>query len=237
MTDPRRYRPMTLAVGWSMLLAPFLLIIGFGLHLYVDIVTDPAPGASYLQRLTDDYAALSSGHAAVLIAIPLLLAAGLGLAWLLWQRRPGLALGASALVILGGVLMGALFGALTLAPSAMATVPADQITALEPGQAAIAAFDGWMPLARLGFLLPVGLALLAAGLFWERTVPRWTSLAVGIGAIMLLFDPNDPIQFTGSVALQLGLGAIAVRLLRRPAPAPKPPSPTSHQPTPQPACT
>ena len=129
-------------------------------------------------------------------------------------RQDGLALLGGGLALAGVVFLGALFGAQALAPSALATLPPGQLDALEPGWVALEQFRGWMPIAALGFAFQIGLVLLAAGLYRGRVVPRWAAAAIGLGAVLLLFDPIDPVMFTGSLLLLAGLTPIAQRELR-----------------------
>ena len=195
----------------ALLTAPALLVVGFGLHLLIRLVDPARPEQSYLQRLTEAGLLINGAHVVLLFALPLLVPVVLVLMGLLRGRQDGLALLGGSLAVTGLVFLGALFGAQALAPSALATLPPEQLDALEPAWAALEQFRGWMPVAALGFAFQIGLAILAAGLFRARAVPRPAALAIGTGALLLLFDPIDPIMFTGSLLLLAGLAPIARR--------------------------
>ena len=122
-------------------------------------------------------------------------------------------IGASLAII--GVIFLTLFIGIELAMSAIASVPMEQHAAIEPAVQALVDFKGPLPVVFMGLSLNLGLFVLAVGLISMRAVPRWTSVAIIVAAVVLvggLF--NNAIGAVGATVLLVGLGAIGMRVLK-----------------------
>jgi uncharacterized membrane protein YgdD (TMEM256/DUF423 family) len=67
----------------------------------------------------------------------------------------------------------------------------------------------------MSFLFIAGWLALAVGLFAARTVPRWTSVAMGVGVLLLMGSVLYlQIGAVGAAALAVGVGGIGLQVLR-----------------------
>ena len=108
-----------------------------------------------------------------------------------------------------------LFIGIELAMSAIASIPVEQHSRIEPAMQALIDFNGPLPVVFVGLSLNLGLFVLAAGLISARVVPRWKSVAIEVAAVVLvggLF--NNPVGAIGAAVLLVGLGFIGLRVLK-----------------------
>jgi hypothetical protein len=154
-------------------------------------------------------------YAATLLALTamvLMVGAVIGLAHLLRERRPGLAVVGGALGLTGIVSIAAAFGAfgIVLAEVGAGDEVAARAEFLEDvmGRA--------LPAFILGMLLNVGLIVLATGLYKARVVASWSAVALGVGAVVLaVANPlgAKPVILAAEVVLLAGLGSIGWLIL------------------------
>ena len=193
-----------------MLLAPLLLLVGFVVH-----PPEPYNGAQMLEVLANDAARWNVAHILFTLSMVLSIPATLGLMDLL-ERRGGARFGliGGGLVLVGVVFL-TLYIGIDLAMSAIASIPVEQHARIEPAMQALIDFDGPLPVVFVGLSLNLGLFVLAAGLISTRVVPRWTSVAIEVAAVVLvggLF--NNPVGAIGAAVLLVGLGFIGLRVLK-----------------------
>ena len=213
MTDDlRRVRHLgRLGAAGCMLLSPVLLVIGTTYHQRVvgDQTEQFAIAAGDAGRWT-------ASHAFIVTAVLLLLGAMLALAYMLRERAPLVALGGSALVILGlstDVGYIALHG-FTEGQAALGD-PAEGAALMERifGSPGVMVFFVALPVTAIG-----GIALLALTAYRERLVPAWMAAGIfagpaisGLGATALL---GSTLFFVGgSVILLLTLPPLGLRVL------------------------
>ena len=201
-----------IGTGLALILAPLTTLIGFASH-----PDEAGSGAAQLQAIVDNYARWNFAHIAFLISGALFIPATLGLMRLLRERGAWFGLAGGILSGLGIVFLGAQMGVDALATSAFATLPPDQRAGMAPGMQALLDLGGATPVVTLTIALTLGLFVLACGLFVARTVPRWTSVAIGIGALLqgsLVVSTDLLLPRVSAVFLVIGLGAIGLRELR-----------------------
>lgn len=102
----------------------------------------------------------------------------------------------------------------------MSTIAEYQM-AISPDQAAMARLltDGEeaasaIPLFVVWIGMTLAVILLAAGLIWSRTVPRWMPILLIVAFVALLASDEGVMGAIVSVALLVGLGAIGLTILR-----------------------
>jgi len=197
--------------GVSMLLAPLLLLIGFVIH-----PPEPHDSAQLLDVISVNTARWNAAHLMFGLSMVLSIPAVVGLVGLLEHggRGGGFGLIGASLAIIGVIFL-TLFIGIELAMSAIASVPMEQHAAIEPAVQALVDFKGPLPVVFMGLSLNLGLFVLAVGLISMRAVPRWTSVAIIVAAVVLvggLF--NNAIGAVGATVLLGGLGAIGMRVLK-----------------------
>jgi len=145
-----------------------------------------------------------AGLLLALAALVLMVGAVIGLAHLLRERRPGLAMVGGALGLVGIVTVAAAFGA-------MGIVLAEAPGVSGGAQLVEAVMNRAIPAFILGMLLNVGLIVLAVGLYRTRVVAAWSALAIGVAAVVLaVANPlgAKPVILAAEVVLLAGLGSI-----------------------------
>jgi hypothetical protein len=137
---------------------------------------------------------------------------------LLQRRGAWWGLMGGTFVAIGVVFLATWIGAEGFASSALAGLPASQHTALAPAEHAIVVPTGALSfVATMSFLFIAGWLVLAIGLFAARTVPRWMSAAMGVGALLLIGSVLSlQIGAVGAAALAVGVGGIGLRMLKEP---------------------
>ena len=194
-----------------MLLAPLLLLIGFVIH-----PPESQDSAQLLDVISVNTARWNAAHLMFALSMVLSIPAVVGLVGLLEHRGRGGGLGliGGSLAIVGVIFL-TLFIGIELAMSAIASVPMEQHAAIEPAVQALVDFKGPLPVVFMGLSLNLGLFVLGVGLISTRAVPRWTSVAIIVAAVVLvggLF--NNAIGAVGATVLLVGLGAIGMRVLK-----------------------
>jgi hypothetical protein len=123
-----------------------------------------------------------------------------------------------AFVAIGVVFFAAWVGGEGFATSTLASLPTDQQAALAPAMHAI--IDAKGALAIVGttsVLLIAGLLVLAIGLFVARAVPRWMSVAMAVGVLLLIVGASLGFQIGlvgGCALLAVGMGGMGAQMLK-----------------------
>lgn len=192
----------------SLVLAPTLIAVSQFLAPVVDF-TDPA---DVVAVAAGDPGAWQRYELIAMFGTMLLLPAIIAAAELVRPRRPGLALaavvvGGSGAVVLGGLFLRtwAMAAAAGVDPAAMA-----QFWEQSDGLAGFAAVGPFV------FMLPLGLLLLALGLWRSRAVPVWVPALLGL-AFLTVFLSQVPVSQVAGVVLVVPFLALAQGLLTRDA--------------------
>jgi hypothetical protein len=201
-----------LGIGLSMMLAPLLFGVGFAIH-----PTQSTSGAEQLRVIVATPGRWDLAHVLILVSLVLFIPAVVGIMGFLQQRGAWFGLIGGTFVIIGVVFFAAWVGAEGFASSALASLPADQQAALAPAMHAIIVPRGALSfVATTSFLLIAGLLVLAIGLFAARTVPRWMSVAMATGVLLLIVGASLGIQIGlvgGCALLAVGMGGMGVQVL------------------------
>lgn len=201
-----------IGTGLALILAPATTLVAFAGH-----PVEGKTGAEQLQTIVDNYARWNVVHLLFIVSAALFIPATLGLMRLLRERGAWFGLIGGVLSGFGIVCLGAQMGVDALATSAFATLPPDQRAGLVPGMQALLDLRGATPVITLTIALTCGLFVLACGLFVARTVPRWTSVVIGIGALLqfsLGVTTDLTVPTISAAFLLVGLGAVGLREIR-----------------------
>ena len=200
-------------MGLSMILAWPLFAIGFAIH-----PAQSTSGAEQLRVIVADSGRWDLAHVLILTSLVLFIPAVLGLMGFLQRRGAWLGLIGGAFAAIGVVFLAAWVGAEGFASSALAGLPANQQAALAPAMHAIIVPTGALSfVATTSFLFIAGWLVLAIGLFAARTVPRWMSVAMGVGVLLLVGSVLSlQIGTVGAAALAVGVGGIGMQVLKEP---------------------
>jgi len=118
------------------------------------------------------------------------------------------------MAVLGAVILAVDKTALCLVPSAFDTLPEAQFAQLVPGIEALFNYKGWLVIIWLLPLLPIGFFIQGIGLFISRVIPRWQSIPITIGALLLANPDIDLISLIGSIILAIGMVPLGVQIIR-----------------------
>jgi hypothetical protein len=202
-----------LVKGASMTLAPLLLGVGFAIH-----PPQSTSGAEQLRIIAATSGRWDLAHVIILVSLVLFIPAVLGVMDFMQRRGAWFGLIGGAFVAIGVVFFAAWVGAEGFASSTLASLPADQQAALAPAMHAI--IDGKGALAFVdttSVLLIGGLLVLAIGLFVARAVPRWMSVAMAVGVLLLVIGASLGSQISlvgGCALLVVGMRAMGVQMLK-----------------------
>jgi hypothetical protein len=194
-----------------MILAWPLFAAGFALH-----PAQSTSGAEQLRVIVADPGRWDLVHVLILVSLVLFFPAVLGLMGFLQRRAAWLGLIGGAFVAIGVVFLAAWVGAEGFVSSALAGLTANRQAELASAEHAIIVPTGALSLvATMSFLFIAGWLALAVGLFAARTVPRWTSVAMGVGVLLLMGSVLYlQIGAVGAAALAVGVGGIGLQVLR-----------------------
>ena len=188
-----------IGAGLSLILFPLMLLAGFATHpnlLSLAMVTEASDWISEWHG--NDL--FHIGHLLVMLAVPVIIAAALGIVSLLDEDGAWYGLAGGTLGIFGAVMLAIDKGALTFVLTAFKDMDTAQIAAITPALEAIFNRDGWLWITWAFVTLPLGFVILALGLMKAKVVPRWQGLSM-IAGLLLLLNPDIEIISTAGAAL------------------------------------
>ena len=153
-------------------------------------------------------------HFLMIVCVPLMIVVALKLMGLLKGRGAWLGFIGCVMVVLGGIILTVDKTALCLVPSAFDTLTEAQFEQLVPGIEALFAYKGYLFIIWLLPLLPLGFVLQGIGLYISRLIPRWQSIIIIIGALLLANPDIDLISLVGSIIVAIGLIPLGVQIIR-----------------------
>jgi hypothetical protein len=204
----------------AFILYPFLAGFAFAVH---PGLLNPRLGPDIQAKINGFHGnpLLHFGHVLMTMAVPLLIVIAVHLMNLLEQKAGWWGFIGGSLAVTGAIVLALDKAALCLVPSAFDALPAADFQAMLPGIQAMFHYQGWLWLLRLLPLLPLGFIVQMIGLVRSNLVPRWQSVLMLVGSI-LMFNPDiDIIGLAATIVLGLGFIPYAVSLLRDAAPADK----------------
>jgi hypothetical protein len=89
-----------------------------------------------------------------------------------------------------------------------------QFIQLLPGIEALFNYKGWLVIIWLLPLLPIGFAIQGIGLLVSHLMPRWQSILIIIGALLLANPDIDLIRLIGSIMLAISMLPLGVQIIR-----------------------
>lgn len=213
MSTESSHRTRRVGTGLIMMLLPILMIIGFGMHpnlLNLSIMTD---AADMMAEFHNSFI-WQIAHLLMVIAVPMIIVATLGLTALIREKAGWAALVGGSLAVIGCCVLALDKGAFCMVPSAMETLSEDAFMNMAPLLQALLERRGMMAIVWLLPLISVGLIVVSAGLIRARAVPKWQAISLIIGLALLINPDIDIISLAGSVFLLAGLLPIGLGFVR-----------------------
>jgi hypothetical protein len=153
-------------------------------------------------------------HFVMLLCVPVLIVVALKLMGLLKRRGAWLGFIGCVMAVLGAIILAVDKTALCLVPSAFDTLSEAQFAQLVPGIEALYGYKGYLFIIWLLPLLPLGFVVQGIGLHISRLIPRWQSITIIIGALLLANPDIDLISLLGSIFLTIGMVPLGVQIIR-----------------------
>ena len=153
-------------------------------------------------------------HFVMLLCVPLLIVVALKLMGLLKGRGAWLGFIGCVMAVLGAVILAIDKTALCLVPSAFDTLTEAQFAQLVPGIEALFNYRGYLFIIWLLPLLPLGFVVQGIGLYRSRLIPRWQSITIIIGALLLANPDIDLISLVGSIIVAIGMLPLGIQIIR-----------------------
>jgi hypothetical protein len=207
-------RARRLGTAAALVVMPAIFVFAFATHPGLGSVRLLEPADLILRARGN--AVLQFTHALVTLNTALLVVVALHLQSLLRAGRGAWAgLVGGAMAVLGACLLAADKGALCLTMSALDAVDDRTFNAMMPGLMAIFDKQGWVVLVWGMVLLPLGVAVQAAGLMRSGAWPMWQAGALLAGSLLIAApDGMEIVNLSAALALFVALAPQAVRLLR-----------------------
>ena len=150
----------------------------------------------------------------MVLCVPVLIVVALKLMGLLKGRGAWLGFIGCAMAVFGAVILAIDKTALCLVPSAFDTLPEAQFAQLVPGIEVLFSNKGYLFIIWLLPLLPLGFVVQGIGLYISRLIPRWQSITIIIGALLLANPDIDLISLAGSIILTIGMLPLGIQIIR-----------------------
>lgn len=209
--------------GVALAFLMYPLLAGFAFAVHPDLLS-PRLGPDIQAKIAGfhDNPLLHFGHVLMTAAVPLLIVIAIHFMNKLDGRAGWWGFIGASLAVTGAVVLALDKAALCLVPSALDTLPDAQFQAMVPGIQAMFQYKGWLGLLWLLPLLPAGFILQSIGLVRSGLLPRWQSIPILIGSILMANPDIDLVGLIATIVLGLGFIPYALSLLRSTAMAAKP---------------
>lgn len=184
MNDPNLGRAKSVGTGLAFILYPLLSGIAFAAHpnlLSLEVGADVSAKVAEFHN----NAFMHFGHFLMTMGVPLLIVAVTRFMIVLKGRGAWLGFVGGVLGVFGAVVLAVQKTALCLVMSALDTVPEAVYTGLLPGIEALFRLKGYLAVVYLLPLLPLGVLIQSIGLYRERAIPRWQSVATIVAMLGL----------------------------------------------------
>jgi len=213
MENQRLESVKRVGAGLALVSFPIIFIILFATHpdlFNISMVTDVNDRIKEFHG--NDF--LHFMHFIMLLCVPILIVVALKLMGLLKRRGAWLGFIGCVMAVLGAIILAVDKTALCLVPSAFDTLPEAEFAQLVPGIEALFSNKGYLFIIWLLPLLPIGFVLQGIGLHISRMIPRWQSITIIIGALLLANPDIDLISLIGSVFLTIGMVPLGIQIIR-----------------------
>jgi preprotein translocase subunit Sec61beta len=210
MTVAADWRRLTkVLLGVSLIAAPLLIGIG-------ELISSPVYGgddyAKYLASIEEHGTAYYAGNVLGALGALFLVGAVVAMIRLVRVRHPKYAIGVGALALLCVIPLSGMWMMSTVAEYQMANSPDQAAMArlLTEGEEAASA----IPLMVVWIGMTLAVILLAAGLLWSRTVPRWMPALLIVAFLLLFVGDEGVLGVVTTLAVFAALGGIGITILR-----------------------
>jgi hypothetical protein len=199
--------------GWSLILFPIMLLLGFLMHpdlLSFELTTTA-------QQLADKFRhseLFHIGHLIVTLAVPLIIAAQLGIMARLQGKGIWYGFIGAVVGIFGAFILAVDKGSLCLVLSAFDTLPDAQFAQLVPSLQVIVDRAGLLWLNWLLVLLPLGAIIQSIGLIKEKQVATWQGIGMIVGLLLLNNPDIEIISSVGAVLMMFGYIPMGIKILK-----------------------
>ena len=214
MTEDRTIEQVKrVGTGVSFIAFPLMLLLGFVLHpnlLSFARVTEAEVWATEFRgRFLFHF-----GHLLVLLAVPLIIVAGLRCMQLATGRGAWLGLVGGVVGIFGAFVLAVDKGALTLVLTAFDTLPDAQFEAIYPALQTLLDREGWLWMVWLLVLLPLGFVTLTVGMVRAGVIGKGQAAVIVVGLLLLINPDIEIISTVGAVLMCVGYIPLGMRELR-----------------------
>lgn len=158
---------------------------------------------------------LHFAHLLEFVCAPLLIIMALHYKRILRNESPLLSFAAVCMIFVGSLMLLGNKSAFCLTISGFDLLNDQQLYQLVPGLNVLLKKEGMMFVLWLLPLLPLGYVLIGVALFRSNHVPKWQSVAIIIGSLMLANPEIEVINFFASFFLATGLIPYAIKLIKQ----------------------
>lgn len=156
---------------------------------------------------------LHAGHVLMLLGAPLLIVIALHFMNLMEKESAWWGFTGGVLAVGGAVILAVDKGALCLVPSAFDKLTEADFSRMLPGLEAMFQYRGWLWVLWLLPVLPLGFAIQMVGLVRSNLIPRWQSVPMLIGSVLMANPDIDLIGLLATAFLAVGFIPHAFDLL------------------------
>lgn len=197
----------------SFILFPVFFIIANLLHpnlLQIQILTD---GKAWIDHFHGQ-GQLHFAHVLEFLSGPLLIIMAIHYMRVLRNKSPWLSFIGGVMAITGALMLVGNKSALCLTISAFDTLPENQLYQLTPGLNVMLQKEGWMIILWLLPLLPIGFLIQGIALYQSRFIPRWQSILIVIGSLLLANPEIEIVNLIASCLLLISFIPYARKMLK-----------------------
>ena len=226
---PTVQKIIQIAGSLSLILAPLLLIMGWGLNydslggFFGATFSNPyltkgeaVPGQELMATILspdNGFRFLLLPHYFIYAAMPVLIAVALFLAKILFKKAPWHALVGATLTTIGAVYFVGVLGAYLSLP-ALAGVPIDPANLLLALGAVTAPVGILLISIILSVFVFVGMIVLGFGFYKSKIISRWSASSIILGSLVILAAAGtENWMVIGSLLLFIGLLPLAIKML------------------------
>lgn len=198
----------------AFLLFPVLFVTAQIMHpniFHVEMITD---GKQWIEHFRGQNL-LHFAHVLEFFCAPLLIIMALHYKQTLRSKAPVLSFVAVCMVFIGSLMLLGNKSALCLTISGFDLLSDQQLYQLIPGLNVLLKKEGMMAILWLLPLLPLGYVLVGISLFKSNHVPKWQSIAIITGSLMLANPEIEVINFFASFFLAAGLIPYSITLFKQ----------------------
>lgn len=203
-----------IGTGLSFVIFPIVFVFAFSVH--PGLLSPHVLSPSELILRAHRAELLQFAHALVTLDTALLVVVALHFMRLLDRTsRAWWGFLGGALAVLGSLALAADKGALCLTMSALDELTDAEFANMMPGLLAMFSKRGWLVLIWGILLLPIGFGIQALALLRSKALPRWQSLLLLVGVLLIgTPDGAEIVNLTASVLLAIAFVPYGIHMLR-----------------------